>query len=167
MGSYAIVLSPMGPLTLMEEHGALSKAMFGEALQQYPRDEPRSTAPVVDMAQEQLAEYFNGTRQVFDLPLSPEGTEFQLAVWNNLKTIPYGLTVSYGDIARRLGDRNASRAVGLANGRNPLAIIVPCHRVVGANGKLTGYSGGIERKIALLEFEASVLANGPRIFSLP
>ncbi|MCX6359698.1 MAG: methylated-DNA--[protein]-cysteine S-methyltransferase [Armatimonadetes bacterium] len=106
---------------------------------------------------EQLREYFGGGRRLFDLPLAPAGTLFQLRVWAELRRIPYGATVTYGDLARRLGDPGASRAVGLANGRNPISIIVPCHRVVGAGGKLTGYAGGLERKRFLLELEGGCL----------
>jgi methylated-DNA-[protein]-cysteine S-methyltransferase len=102
---------------------------------------------------EQLGEYFAGERTEFDLPLAPLGTPFQERVWDALSRIPYGRTASYGEIARGLGDPGASRAVGLANGRNPISIIVPCHRVIGTDGKLTGYAGGVERKRFLLELE--------------
>ena len=101
----------------------------------------------------QLTEYFAGTRREFDVPLLPQGTEFQRKVWTELQNIPYGATLSYGALAQKVGSPNASRAVGLANGRNPISIIVPCHRVVGANGKLTGYGGGLPRKAALLALE--------------
>ena len=101
----------------------------------------------------QITAYFTGQLTVFDLPLAPRGTDFQRRVWAALSGIPYGQTVSYGEIARRIGQPNACRAVGLANGRNPLSIIVPCHRVIGAGGKLTGYGGGMERKEALLALE--------------
>ncbi len=101
----------------------------------------------------QLSAYFTGQLTLFDLPLAPTGTDFQKRVWAALAGIPYGKTVSYGGLARQIGQPNASRAVGLANGRNPISIIVPCHRVVGANGKLVGYGGGIGRKEALLELE--------------
>jgi len=111
-------------------------------------------APVVA----QLTEYFAGERLLFDLPLSPTGTPFQTKVWMALRDIPYGRTSSYGELASELGQPTASRAVGLANGRNPLAVIVPCHRVIGANGSLTGFGGGIERKRWLLEHERAVLA---------
>ncbi|MFM7686548.1 MAG: methylated-DNA--[protein]-cysteine S-methyltransferase [Actinomycetota bacterium] len=101
----------------------------------------------------QLQEYFAGSRQRFDLPLDPVGTEFQLQVWQVLRVIPYGTTITYGEQASRLGDRNKSRAVGAANGRNPISIIVPCHRVVGSTGALTGFAGGIEAKSWLLRHE--------------
>lgn len=101
----------------------------------------------------QLAEYFGGGRRVFELPLAPEGTPFQLRVWNALVEIPYGETISYGQLASRIGQRSASRAVGLANGSNPLPIVIPCHRVIGADGKLTGYGGGLAIKRQLLALE--------------
>jgi methylated-DNA-[protein]-cysteine S-methyltransferase len=116
-------------------------------------------------AKEQLAAYFEGRLTVFDLPLELSGTAFQRRVWEDLTRIPYGVTISYGELARRIGNGKASRAVGLANGRNPAAIIVPCHRVIGTNGRLTGYGGGLPRKAALLAFEAAVLATGPSSFS--
>jgi len=118
-------------------------------------------------AKRQLTAYFEGNLSDFDLPLSMQGTPFQQRVWDELTRIPYGTTISYGELARRIGNANASRAVGLANGRNPISIIVPCHRVIGANGTLTGYGGGLPRKAALLYFEASVLTNGPRHFEMP
>jgi methylated-DNA-[protein]-cysteine S-methyltransferase len=102
----------------------------------------------------QLQEYFDGSRLVFEIPLAPEGTDFQRRVWMALRDIPYARTVSYGDIAREVGNPRGVRAVGLANGRNPIAIIVPCHRVIGANGSLTGYGGGLDRKRWLLAHEA-------------
>lgn len=111
------------------------------------------TLPVFVAAKAQLTEYFAGTRTVFDLPLNPLGTAFQKSVWAELVKIPYGQTLSYGELARRIGNPKASRAVGLANGKNPLSIVVPCHRVIGASGKLTGYGGGLARKEALLALE--------------
>jgi methylated-DNA-[protein]-cysteine S-methyltransferase len=101
----------------------------------------------------QLTEYFEGRRRQFDLPLAPEGTPFQRRVWNALLDIPYGETISYGQLASRIGQKSASRAVGLANGSNPLPIVIPCHRVIGANGKLTGYGGGLAIKERLLAHE--------------
>ncbi|HYP39237.1 MAG TPA: methylated-DNA--[protein]-cysteine S-methyltransferase, partial [Chloroflexia bacterium] len=121
----------------------------------------RDDAPPFEEAKRQLSEYFSGTLTRFDLPLAPQGTQFQGRVWEELQKIPYGTTISYGELARRIGNANASRAVGLANGRNPISIIVPCHRVIGANGKLTGYGGGLPRKQARLAFEATVFTNGP------
>ena len=105
---------------------------------------------------QQLTAYFAGSLTKFDLPLKMQGTIFQQRIWEALKTIPYGTTMSYGELAQQIGQPNASRAVGLANGRNPVSIIVPCHRVIGANGKLTGYGGGIERKQWLLKHEDDI-----------
>jgi methylated-DNA-[protein]-cysteine S-methyltransferase len=119
---------------------------------------PRGSHRVLDALQQQLDEYFRGERLEFDLPLAPAGTPFQLAAWQVLRQIPYGATMTYGEQARRLGDPRKARAVGAANGRNPLSIVVPCHRVVGANGHLTGFGGGIENKAWLLDHEQRTLA---------
>lgn len=102
----------------------------------------------------QLREYFNGKRRDFDIPLDPAGTDFQRSVWSALRKIPYGRTASYADIARAIGKPKAMRAVGMANGRNPISIVVPCHRVIGADGSLTGYGGGLDRKRTLLNLES-------------
>lgn len=118
-----------------------------------PGPEEPAAVVVLDAAESQLAEYFAGERTEFDLPLDPIGTPFQLAAWQALRTIPYGQTVSYGEQARRIGDARKARAIGAANGRNPISIIVPCHRVVGSDGSLTGYAGGVERKAFLLALE--------------
>lgn len=115
------------------------------------QDEPN--LPLFLEAARQLDAYFAREREVFDLPLQAKGTPFQQEVWAALQSIAYGQTITYGELAARVGNPNASRAVGLANGRNPLSIVVPCHRVIGAGGKLTGYGGGLERKQALLELE--------------
>ena len=114
--------------------------------------EDESVDPFPETKQ-QLTAYFTGTLNEFDLPLQLQGSTFQQRVWEALKTIPYGTTISYGELAQQIGQPNASRALGLANGRNPVSIIVPCHRVIGANGKLRGYGGGIERKQWLLNHE--------------
>jgi O-6-methylguanine DNA methyltransferase len=114
--------------------------------------EDAEVAPLPE-TRRQLQEYFDGTRTTFDVPLAAQGTEFQQRVWKALCDIPWGETISYGELARRIGDPGASRAVGMANGRNPVSIIVPCHRVIGANGKLTGYGGGMERKAFLIQHE--------------
>ena len=119
-----------------------------------------AAAKLLARAREQLSEYFARTRTTFDLPLEALGSAFEHRVWNALRTIPYGATTSYGELAKRLGDRHASRAVGLANGKNPIPIIVPCHRVVGAKGELTGFGGGLDRKRWLLEHEGAALALG-------
>lgn len=108
---------------------------------------------MIDSCAEQLIEYFAGARKSFDLSLSPSGTTFQQSVWTELRKIPYGTTINYGEQARRIGQPKASRAVGAANGKNPIAIIVPCHRVVGASGSLTGFAGGMDMKKALLDLE--------------
>tara|TARA_B100001057_G_scaffold463187_1_gene516896 strand:- start:15066 stop:15467 length:402 start_codon:yes stop_codon:yes gene_type:complete len=109
----------------------------------------------------QLDEYFDGKRQDFDLPLRPAGTEFQRQVWQALQQIPYGETWSYGELAKHVGTPNAYRAVGAANGINPIPVIIPCHRVIGSNGKLTGFGGGLEAKAFLLNLESPQLAPGP------
>lgn len=114
---------------------------------------------ILDDAVAQLEEYFAGTRTEFDLPLDPVGTAFQRSAWDVLRTIPYAGTMSYGEQARALGDPNKARAVGAANGKNPISIVVPCHRVVGANGALTGFAGGIESKAWLLDHERRVIAS--------
>lgn len=120
--------------------------------------DPAAVARILDAVRAQLDEYFAGERTDFDLPLDPIGTPFQLSAWQVLRTIPYGSTMSYGEQARTLGDPNKARAVGAANGRNPISIIVPCHRVVGSNGSLTGFAGGIGAKAWLLDHERRVLA---------
>lgn len=113
----------------------------------------QDASPLLDAAEAQLREYFAGARRTFDLPLAPHGTEFQQRVWAALRAIPYGETRTYGELAAAIGSPNASRAVGMANHRNPIPIIIPCHRVIGANGTLTGYAGGLEIKRKLLALE--------------
>jgi methylated-DNA-[protein]-cysteine S-methyltransferase len=156
---YRVVDSPVGPLTLAGEGGALSHLRMDD--QQYPPKGvdrwERDDAGFADVA-EQLDAYFAGDLTVFDVRLDLHGTEFQRSVWAELLEIPYGETRSYGELASRLGNPGASRAVGLANGRNPVGIIVPCHRVIGADGSLTGYGGGLPRKRRLLELERARLA---------
>jgi methylated-DNA-[protein]-cysteine S-methyltransferase len=153
--------SPVGPLILTAVGGALSGlSMDGQRHRRpIPSDWPRDGEPFRDVI-DQLDAYFAGRLQTFELPLHLEGTEFQCSVWAELRRIPYGETISYGELAARLGNTNASRAVGLANGRNPVGIIVPCHRVIGADGSMTGYGGGVERKVWLLEHERAVLRLG-------
>ena len=116
----------------------------------------RHQTRVLDAAREQLDAYFAGRLTAFDVPLDADGTDFQRAVWEGLCAIGYGETISYGELARRIGNPKAVRAVGLANGRNPISIVVPCHRVIGADGSMTGYGGGVERKVYLLAHEARV-----------
>lgn len=142
--------SPIGKLQLRGTDTSLT-GVFMEPHSR-PHDAVRDDAPLRD-ARRQLEEYFAGERREFSLALDAAGTEFQRSVWRALRAIPYGETASYGDIARRIGNPRAVRAVGLANGRNPISIIVPCHRVIGANGTLTGYGGGLERKRFLLALE--------------
>ena len=141
--------SPLGGLRVHVSAGLITAIEFDAE----PTGRPQSD-PLLDQAERQLTQYFAKERTGFDLPLAKDGTEFQVKVWNELRKIPYGTTVSYADIAQSLGyDQSVSRAVGVANGANRLPIVVPCHRVVGADGSLTGYSGGIERKQALLTLE--------------
>ena len=124
---------------------------------------PRADSGFEDVV-EQLQEYFAGTRTVFTVPITPVGTAFQQRVWTALRTIPYGETRSYGQLADAIGNRLAMRAVGAANGRNPISIIVPCHRVIGSDGRLVGYGGGLERKRFLLELEHATLPRPTRLF---
>lgn len=149
MERFAYLSSPVGTLTLTEEEDALTGLYFGRL----SRQGQEVLSPVLEETARQLSEYFSGKRREFSLPLSPKGTEFQLRVWRALETIPYGETRSYGDMARLIGSPKACRAVGMANHRNPISIIVPCHRVVGANGSLTGYGGGLDAKRFLLDLE--------------
>jgi methylated-DNA-[protein]-cysteine S-methyltransferase len=152
--THTVVPSPIGPLTVVGEDGALV-GLYMEASRRPPAPEvvgSRSDEGFED-AVRQLDEYFAGHRKEFDLPLRPIGNDFQLAVWDQLTRIPYGETRSYGDLARALGDPGAAQAVGAANGRNPLSIVVPCHRVIGADGSLVGYGGGLPRKRFLLDLE--------------
>lgn len=148
--------SPVGRLLLAGSAAALQRVHFqaGPEPLRPPRAWRHAAAPFARVLAE-LGEYFAGTRRQFDLPLAPRGTAFQLAVWSALRTIPYGETVSYGELARRLGRAGLARAVGLANGANPLPIIVPCHRVIGADGALTGFGGGLGIKRALLSLEGA------------
>jgi methylated-DNA-[protein]-cysteine S-methyltransferase len=155
--------SPLGHLVLTSDGEALTGLLL--PVQKHgPSPSPEwvrnDGLQVLAAARTQLAEYFAGSRKEFDLPLRSAGTEFQQKVWAELCRIPFGQTISYGELARRVGNANASRAVGLANGRNPIAIVVPCHRVIGANGKLVGYGGGLANKEALLRLEAQVSGGG-------
>jgi methylated-DNA-[protein]-cysteine S-methyltransferase len=154
------VASPVGELTIAAGARGLQALLWPDedprrVLVPGARDTPApaDVAAVLDATEEQLGEYFAGARTAFDLPLDPHGTEFQLRAWEALRAIPYGRTVSYGEQAKRLGDVRKARAVGAANGRNPISIIVPCHRVIGADGSLTGFGGGLEAKSWLLDHE--------------
>jgi methylated-DNA-[protein]-cysteine S-methyltransferase len=152
--AWTVVESPLGPLTLVGDHDGLHAAYFRG--RSGPLDEAaRDAAPFAD-AVTQLEEYFAGERQAFDLPLVLKGTAFQRRVWDVLRTIGYGRTRSYGELAADIGRLDRVRAVGAAVGRTPVPIIVPCHRVIGADGSLTGYGGGLQRKQALLDLESRV-----------
>lgn len=144
-----LVESPVGLLTLRAEAGALTAILFGDVTMGLPDGDP-----VLGQAAEELAEYFAGTRREFTVPVRLTGTAFQQAVWAALREIPYGETATYGEIARRIGRPRACRAVGMANHRNAVPIIVPCHRVIGSGGALTGYAGGLPVKRFLLAWEA-------------
>jgi methylated-DNA-[protein]-cysteine S-methyltransferase len=155
--------SPVGELVLTASDTSLTGVYFPtfRAHATWLEDVGRGPAgELLDRARCQLTEYFARTRTTFDLPLDPPGTTFERQVWDLLRTIPYGATTSYGELARRLGDQRATRAVGAANGKNPIPIIIPCHRVVGARGELTGFGGGLDRKRWLLEHEGALLPLG-------
>ena len=148
--------APIGALLLAGTGGALTRVHFQAGPHPWrPPQEWLQQEQPFSLAITQLREYFGGARRRFELTLAPRGTPFQLAVWQLLRTIPYGQTVSYGELAQRLGRPEAARAVGLANGANPLPIIVPCHRVIGADGSLTGFGGGLPIKRALLDLEGA------------
>jgi len=154
-----VIDSPVGVLTIVASDDGLRAILW-------PDDDPARVRltdavddpghPVITAAVAQLAEYFAGERTEFDVALDAVGTDFQRSAWDALRTIPYGTTVSYGEQAERMGDRRKARAVGAANGRNPISIIVPCHRVVGANGALTGFAGGVDTKAWLLAHEQRI-----------
>jgi len=158
--THTLVPSPIGPLTVVRKDGALVRL----AMSPPTAFEPdvlgeRSDAAFEDVVR-QLDEYFAGERTSFDLPLRPVGSDFELAVWDQLTRIPYGETRSYGYVARAVGEPGGAQAVGAANGRNPLAVVVPCHRVIGADGSLVGFGGGLPRKRFLLDLEQ----RGDRLF---
>lgn len=168
MVAHVLLASPIGPLTVIAEAGAITHVHMGDARHgpaddqlgppASPSEEPFAAAAT------QLAAYFAGDLQEFDLPLAPRGDTFHQRVWALLREIPYGETRSYGDLARALGDRNLAQAVGTANGRNPIAIVIPCHRVIGADGSLVGYAGGLDRKRFLLALEEPSAAEVGRLF---
>ena len=149
VGRVHTVDTPIGPLLLRAYHGRLSRVEFDTATACSSRARP------FQEAEAQLRAYFAGELERFDLPLAPLGTAFQRSVWDALTEIPYGSTTTYSELAARIGRPSACRAVGAANGRNPLPVIVPCHRVIGAAGALTGYGGGLRRKRHLLAFEGA------------
>lgn len=153
--NYTYLETPIGTLLIAGDSNAVKRIEFpknGKARKPEP-DWTESSRGPVGKAAKQLREYFEGKRAGFDLPLEPDGTEFQRSVWRNLQEIPYGETISYGELAKRVGNPKASRAVGAANGQNPIPIVIPCHRVIGSNGKLTGFGGGLPTKEALLALE--------------
>lgn len=155
--THVVVSSPIGALTIVARAGALTGLFMDCERHRFP-DEALGERAVGDAepfeeTRRQLDAYFAGELREFDLPLAPDGTPFQHRVWARLREIPYGETTTYGELAQSLGKPTAFRAVGLANGRNPLSVVVPCHRVVGANGDLTGYAGGLQRKEFLLGLE--------------
>jgi methylated-DNA-[protein]-cysteine S-methyltransferase len=156
-----VIESPVGPLLVVVSAVGLRSVTWADRGDR-AHDPGRGRDPtgVLDATVRQLDEYFRGTRTEFDVPLDPVGSDFQRAAWEALRTIPFGETVSYADQARRLGDVRKARAVGAANGRNPISVIVPCHRVVGADGSLTGFGGGIAAKAWLLDHERRVWAGG-------
>ncbi|HET8623452.1 MAG TPA: methylated-DNA--[protein]-cysteine S-methyltransferase [Gemmatimonadales bacterium] len=149
--------TPIGPIGLTATRDGLAEIWFDG----YPASAPkgagqRDPSGVLEQARAQLEEYFAGARTSFDLQLAPSGTPFELSVWDLLRQIPAGQTASYGELARKLGDATMARAVGRANGQNPLPIVVPCHRVIGADGSLVGFGGGVHRKRWLLEHEGAL-----------
>jgi len=152
---YCYLDTPIGELLLAGEDGALAMIGFPKgSMRRDPEADWIYNEKPLAKARQQLEEYFAGTRKDFDLPLRIKGTEFQVSVLNALQEIPYGKTMSYGEIAKRIGRPKAVRAVGAANGRNPIPIVVPCHRVIGSSGDLTGFGGGLDTKAALLRLEA-------------
>jgi methylated-DNA-[protein]-cysteine S-methyltransferase len=153
--THTVIESPLGPLTVVADDGVLSGLYLpdhvrGPGLERLGDPDEEG----FDEIKMQLAEYFAGTRTAFTVPVAPAGTPFQQSVWRELMSIPYGQTRSYGQLAHALGGPHLTRAVGAANGRNPISIVVPCHRVVGSDGSLTGYAGGLPRKWFLLDLEA-------------
>ncbi|MCX5371904.1 methylated-DNA--[protein]-cysteine S-methyltransferase [Streptomyces sp. NBC_00103] len=167
MKQHTIVDSPFGPLTLVADDGVLCGLYMTEQRHRPPEENfgPRDDT-LFGAAEEQLEAYFAGELREFRLELRLHGTPFQRSVWDGLRKIPYGETRTYGELAEALGNPTASRAVGLANGRNPIGIIVPCHRVIGAGGGLTGYGGGLDRKRRLLDFEGGTAPGDTTLFSL-
>lgn len=146
--------SPIGKITLCSEGDFIIGLALEE--QRHPRDRSAAIAEATAVlleAERQIQEYFDGARRTFDIPLRPEGTAFQVRVWEQLLAIPFGKTISYLELAHRIGNEKAVRAAAMANGRNPIGLIIPCHRVIGSNGDLTGYGGGLQRKEYLLKHE--------------
>ena len=164
--THTVMPSPLGEITLVAEDGALA-GCYMELHKRGPDDDEtlgERDDTVLSEVVTQLTEYFAGERTEFTVPLAPRGDDFQQRVWALLREIPYGQTRSYGDLARALGDVNLSQAVGWANGRNPISIIVPCHRVIGSDGSLVGYAGGLDRKRFLLALEEPPADEADRLF---
>ena len=167
--THVVIASPIGDLTVVAEDGAITHLLMDAA--KYRPEDPQVLGELGDPTAEpfastarQLEAYFAGTLRRFTLPLAPRGDDFHQRVWALLREIPYGETRSYGDLARALGDRNLAQAVGTANGRNPIAVVVPCHRVIGADGSLVGYAGGLGRKRFLLALEEPSADVSGRLF---
>lgn len=158
----AFYFSPLGPVQISEDNGFITSVSFEDEL--FDQVQSSATNSVLQKAIQQLDEYFNGSRTSFDLPLKINGTDFQQKVWTELQHIPYGQTITYQHLALRLGNLKVIRAAASANGKNPLGIIIPCHRVVGIDGKLTGYAGGLHRKKWLLLHEAKVMGTSSLLF---
>ncbi len=157
MRAYIDMSVPIGwILRIVEENDTIIKLQIMRQPEIAPEDAVRQDTVLLLEAKQQLEDYFAGQRRAFDLPLSPKGTEFQKCVWYQLEQIPYGETRTYGQLAAAVGNPKASRAVGGANHNNPIAIIIPCHRVIGADGKMTGYAGGIDIKEILLRLEGAI-----------
>ena len=149
--SFCVIASPVGRLRIAADNTGICGVNRTEEALCSPEE------PLLEDCARQLAEYFSGARRVFDLPLHPVGTAFRIKVWSELQQIPYGQTTTYGELARRVGNARGARAVGGANHHNPISIIIPCHRVIGADGSLTGYGGGLDMKEALLRLEGSLI----------
>ena len=155
MKNYCELETPIGILTIIEENNAITKIVFGSIEKRETMQE--NETPLLKETKKQLTEYFEGTRNEFQIPCNPKGTEFQKDVWQELQNIPYGETSTYQEIAFSIGNVRACRSVGRANNKNPIPIIIPCHRVIGKNNKLLGYAGGMQIKEFLLRLEGSQL----------
>lgn len=152
--------SPVGWLKVQASNVSILSISFVEERKENSIIQP----DIIEQVVQQLNEYFSGKRKLFDIPLNPKGTEFQKMVWKHVSTIKFGQTASYLDIALKTGSAKNTRAVGMANGKNPIPIIIPCHRIIGSNNKLTGYAGGIERKRSLLQLELKYSENNKLLF---
>ncbi|HEX6995238.1 MAG TPA: methylated-DNA--[protein]-cysteine S-methyltransferase [Gammaproteobacteria bacterium] len=165
MKQWTRVPSPIGDLILVAEAGALREIRFTAGTRpEGPPDDAHEDPRPFERVAAQLREYFEGVRREFDVPLAPQGTPFQRRVWDALLGVGYGRTATYADVARAIGHPKSVRAVGLANGRNPIPIIIPCHRIIGSDGSLTGYGGGLAIKRALLELEGALPVGTPELF---